>query len=86
MDRQLKAWRFIAAETVTIADYALYPYTAWAHESGVGLEDYAAIRRWLLQIESEPKFLPLMRDGAEHVMSFIDYFENKAQERTKLAD
>jgi glutathione S-transferase len=77
MDRQLKAWKFIAAETVTIADYALYPYTAWAHESGVRLDDYAAIRRWILQIESEPKFLPLMREGAKHVLSFAEYFEKR---------
>ena len=74
MERQLKMWRFVGAETITIADYALYPYTVWAHEAGVSLADYPAIRRWLLQIESEPRFLPLMRDGAAETMSFSDYF------------
>ena len=74
MEHQLKMWKFTAAETITIADYALYPYTAWAHEGGVSLEDYPAIRRWLLQIESEPRFLPLMKDGAAETISFSDYF------------
>jgi glutathione S-transferase len=79
MERQFKAWRFIAAETITIADYALYPYTAWAHEAGVSLEDYPAIRRWLLQVESEPRFLPLMKDGAAETISFRDYFTQPRQ-------
>lgn len=74
MEVQLKVWRFVAAETITIADYALYPYTAWAHEAGVSLENYPAIRRWLLQTEREPRFLPLMKDGAVETISFGDYF------------
>jgi glutathione S-transferase len=74
MEHQLKMWKFVAAETITIADYALYPYTAWAHEAGVDLEDYPAIRRWLLQIESEVLFLPLMRDGAAETIGFAEYF------------
>jgi glutathione S-transferase len=78
MDDQLKMWKFVAAETVTIADLALYPYTAWAQESGVDLEDYPAIRRWIHQIEAEPRFLPLLRDGAEESLSFADYFRSGA--------
>lgn len=75
MEHQLKVWKYVAAETITIADLALYPYTAWAHEAGVDLEDYPAIRRWLLQIESEPRFLPLLIDAAAETMSFAQYFE-----------
>jgi glutathione S-transferase len=78
MDKQLKMWKFVAAETVTIADFALYPYTAWAQESGVDLVDYPAIRRWIHQIEAEPRFLPLLRDGAEESLSFTDYFKSGA--------
>ena len=78
MERQLKVWKFIAAETVTIADFALYPYTAWAREAGVELDDYPAIRRWVLQMESEPRFLPLMQDGSEQTLSFDDYFKKHA--------
>lgn len=77
MEHQLKMWKFIAAETITIADYALYPYTAWAHEAGVDLENYATIRRWLLQIESESRFLPLMQDGAAETIGFAEHFTQK---------
>ncbi|HEY7749894.1 MAG TPA: glutathione S-transferase family protein [Aestuariivirgaceae bacterium] len=79
MENQLDVWKFIAAETLTIADYALYPYTAWAHEAGVDLEKYPSIRRWLRQVESEPRFLPLMKDGAEQTLSFADYFATSAR-------
>jgi glutathione S-transferase len=74
MEHQLKMWKFVAAEAVTIADFALYPYTAWAHEAGVELDGFPAIRRWLGQMESEPRFLPLMQDGADETLSFADYF------------
>jgi glutathione S-transferase len=75
MEHQLKMWKYVAAETITIADFALYPYTAWAHEAGVDLQDCPAIRRWLLQMESEPRFLPLLKDGADETISFAKYFE-----------
>jgi glutathione S-transferase len=75
MEHQLETWKFIAAETITIADISLYPYTAWAEESGVSLEDYPAIRRWLGQVEAEPGFLPLMRDGATELLTYANYFE-----------
>jgi len=75
MEHQLETWKFIAAETITIADISLYPYTAWAEEAGVSLEDYPAIRRWLGQVEAEPGFLPLMRDGAAELLSYANYFE-----------
>jgi glutathione S-transferase len=75
MDHQLKTWKFIAAETITIADIALYPYTAWAEEAGVSLEAYPAIRRWLGQVEAEQGFLPLMRDGAAELLSYENYFD-----------
>jgi glutathione S-transferase len=77
MEHQLKAWKFIAAETITIADIALYPYTAWAEKSGVSLAPYPAIRRWLAQVESDAGFLPLMRDGAAELLTFADYFESE---------
>jgi glutathione S-transferase len=84
MEDQLRMWKFIAAETVTTADFALYPYTAWAYESGVDLEDYPAIRRWLGQIEGEPKFLPLMQDGAAKTLSFAEYFSRDTASAASL--
>jgi glutathione S-transferase len=84
MEHQLRLWKFVAAETITIADIALYPYTAWADESGVSLEEYPAIRRWLGQVEAEPGFLPLMRDGAAELLSFADYFEAELRRTVSL--
>ena len=84
MEHQLKTWKFIAAETITIADIALYPYTAWAEESGVSLEAYPAIGRWLGQVEAEPGFLPLMRDGAAELLSYANYFESELRREVSL--
>lgn len=84
MEHQLETWKFIAAEAITIADISLYPYTAWAEESGVSLEAYPAIRRWFGQVEAEPGFLPLMRDGAAQVLSYANYFEEELGREVSL--
>jgi glutathione S-transferase len=84
MEHQLKMWKYIAAEAATIADFALYPYTAWAEEAGVELDDYPAIRRWLQQMENEPKFLPLMQDGAAESLAFAEYFKSAAVPLTTI--
>ena len=62
----------------TIADLALYPYTAWADEAGLSLGNRPGIRRWLRLVESQPGFLPLMKDGAATSMSFADYCKRSA--------
>ena len=43
----------------TIADLALYTYTAHAPEGGVSLEDYPAVRAWLRRVEALPGFVPM---------------------------
>ena len=55
----------------TIADIALYTYTAHAPEGGVSLDSYPALRDWLQRVEALPGFVPmaisavgLRRDGA----------------------
>ncbi|HKQ94895.1 MAG TPA: glutathione S-transferase family protein [Aestuariivirgaceae bacterium] len=74
LDRQLDLWKFVVAAEPTIADYALYPYTAWSTEAGVALDDFPNILRWLRQLEEEPRFLPLLKDGAAEVVTFAGYF------------
>lgn len=59
MDPHLAARRFLAAEHPTIADVALYSYTAHAPEGGVSLEPYPDIRAWLGRIEALPNFVPM---------------------------
>ncbi|MXN65512.1 glutathione S-transferase [Stappia sp. GBMRC 2046] len=50
---------FLIGDTPTIADIALYTYTAHAPEGGVSLEPYANIRAWLERIEALPGFVAM---------------------------
>ncbi len=59
MEPHLAARRYLAAEHPTIADVALYSYTAHAPEGGVSLEPYPSIRAWLGRIEALPNFVPM---------------------------
>ncbi len=52
---------FFAAQHPTIADIALYSYTARAPEGHVSLELYPNIRGWISRIESLPGFAPMVR-------------------------
>lgn len=52
---------FIAAAEPTIADIALYSYTAHAPEGGVTLEPYPRLRAWLGRIEALPGFVGMVR-------------------------
>lgn len=50
---------FIVGNEPTIADVALYSYTAHAPEGNVSLEPYPALRAWLARIEALPGFVPM---------------------------
>lgn len=43
----------------SIADLALYAYTAHAPEGGISLDDYPALRAWLARIEALPGFVSM---------------------------
>ena len=45
----------------SIADLAVYSYTAHAPEGGVPLDAYANVRAWLSRIEALPGFVPMTR-------------------------
>jgi glutathione S-transferase len=62
MDAHLAAQPFLAGEEPTIADLALYTYTAHAPEGGVSLEPYAHLRAWLGRIEALPGFVGMVRN------------------------
>ena len=53
--------RFIAGDSPTIADIALYSYTAHAPEGNVSLEPYPRLKAWLARIEALPGFVPMAR-------------------------
>ena len=63
MDRHLSSQAFLAASHPTIADVALYSYTAHAPEGGVSLEPYTHLRAWLARVEALPRFVGLMRSA-----------------------
>lgn len=60
MERQLAQHRYLAAtEQPTIADVAMYSYTARAGDGGLSLAGWPAVRRWLADIERLPGFVPM---------------------------
>jgi glutathione S-transferase len=64
MEKELEERNWIASEragttsTPTIADVALYSYTASAPEGNVDLSAYPAVRAWLARVEALPGFVP----------------------------
>lgn len=64
LEHTLSQHAFVAAATPTIADVAVYSYTALAPEGGVALEPYPALRAWLQRMEALPGFLPVQRVAA----------------------
>jgi glutathione S-transferase len=59
MEQQLLSHPFIAGETYTIADIALFAYTHVADEGGFSLQDYPAIRGWIERITERPNYVPM---------------------------
>lgn len=51
LEQQLAQTDWLAAEHLTLADIALYPYVALSPEGGIVLEAYPAISRWMRRIE-----------------------------------
>jgi glutathione S-transferase len=49
---------WIVGGAVTLADLVLYPYTSRASEGGFDLSPHPHLRRWLLQVEQLPGFIP----------------------------
>ena len=63
IEQQLSRQAFIAAPHPTIADVALYSYTAHAPEGGVSLAPYPQLRQWLARIEALPRFVDMVRSA-----------------------
>jgi glutathione S-transferase len=63
MEHHLQGRDFIAAAHPTIADIALYSYTAHAPEGDVSLQAYPNIRAWLARIEALPGFVGMPKSA-----------------------
>lgn len=61
MDAHLAQQPYLVGDQATIADVAMYSYTAHAPEGGVSLEPYPNIRAWLGRIEALPGFVAMPR-------------------------
>lgn len=64
VDQALQRQNFFTGPTATIADLAMYAYTALAPEGGTSLEPYPALRAWHARIEALPGFVPMQRAAA----------------------
>jgi glutathione S-transferase len=60
MERELSERSFLVGSQPTVADLALYAYTARAPEGDVSLEPYPAIGAWLARVEALPGFVPML--------------------------
>lgn len=60
-DAHLERRDYFVGDGPTIADVALYSYTAHVPEGGVSLEPYAAVRAWLTRIQRLPGFVAMKR-------------------------
>lgn len=59
MNAHLRDRNYLVGEAASIADIALYTYTAHAPEGGLPLQPYPAIQAWLRRIEALPGFVAM---------------------------
>jgi glutathione S-transferase len=64
MDQELAGRAFLVGGAPTLADVAMYSYTAHAPEGNVSLEPYPNLRAWLQRVEALPGFVPMVRSKA----------------------
>lgn len=59
MEQELAGRAFLVGGAPTLADLAMYTYTAHAPEGDVSLEPYPNIRSWVARIQGLPHFVPM---------------------------
>jgi len=57
MEARLADRRWLVGESPTIADVALYPYTAAGPDAGLPLDRWPAVERWLDELRALPGFV-----------------------------
>ena len=63
MELQLTKTDFLVDGEMTIADISLYAYTHVAHEGGIDLSAYPAVRAWLDRVSSLPRHVTMAATG-----------------------
>ncbi len=59
IDQHLVEQRWLVGNKLSIADLAIYPYVALAHEGNVDITPYQQIIAWLARIESLPEYIAM---------------------------
>jgi glutathione S-transferase len=59
LEQHLASHAWLALERPTIADCAVFPYVALAHEGGVSLADFPQVRAWIGRVKALPGFVPM---------------------------
>lgn len=59
METELDGTDFLTGSAPTLADIAMYSYTAHAPEGNVSLAPYPRVQQWLSRIEALPGFIPM---------------------------
>lgn len=59
INSQLSHKHWLVGEHVTIADIAIYPYLALAHEGLISLKPYPSVLNWLKRFESLPGYISM---------------------------
>lgn len=59
MDEQLSNHEWIALDMPTIADVALYPYVALAHEGKVDLAPFSSVLTWITRFKGLPGYVSM---------------------------
>jgi glutathione S-transferase len=61
LGKHLEARNWLAADHATIADVAMYSYTAHAPEGDIPLGDWPHLQAWLQRVEALPGFVGMQR-------------------------
>ena len=61
MELRLSGHSWLAADHATIADIAMYSYTAHAPEGGIMLDPWPGLQAWLRRVEALPGFVGMQR-------------------------
>lgn len=59
MEAHLSRGKWLAGDSYSVADIALYAYTHLAHEGGYDLSVYPGIRGWLARVADQPGHVPI---------------------------
>lgn len=59
IEARLRDRSWLVLDSVSIADIACYPYLALAHEGGIDLAPYPAMRRWFERIRNLPGYVAM---------------------------